>query len=126
MTHTRRRIAVVEDNADNRLLLSCVLSEQYDLAMYEDGLSALTAFFAAAPDLVLLDLSLPDVSGEEVVRAMRAAPALQAVPFIAVTANAMQGDRERFLAAGCTDYISKPIVDLRGLRDRIAALLSAA
>lgn len=106
-----RRIAVVEDNPDNRLLVQAILDGTYEVVEYEDGPSALLGLRGACPDLVLLDISLPGMDGVEVLREIRDDPALAPLPVIALTAHAMAGDRERFLAAGFDAYLSKPIVD---------------
>ena len=104
-------IAVVEDNADNRLLLQAILDGHYDLVEYENGVDALAGLAAALPDLVLLDISLPGMDGNEILARIRADTALRRLPVIALTAHAMSGDREKYLAAGFNDYITKPIVD---------------
>ena len=104
-------IAVVEDNADNRLLLQAILDGQYDLVEYENGVDALAGLAAALPDLVLLDISLPGMDGNEILARIRADTELRRLPVIALTAHAMSGDREKYLAAGFNDYITKPIVD---------------
>lgn len=104
-------IAIVEDNADNRLLLQAILGGQYDLVEYENGTDALAGLAASLPDLVLLDISLPGMDGNEILSRIRADNALSALPVIALTAHAMSGDREKYLAAGFNDYITKPIVD---------------
>ena len=109
---TPPRIAVVEDNADNRLLLQAILGSDYDLDEFENGRDALEALaHGQPPQLVLLDISLPEMSGVEVLRRLRADPRLRAVPVIALTAHAMAGNRESYLAAGFDDYVSKPIID---------------
>ena len=104
-------IAVVEDNADNRLLLQALLGAEYDLVEYETGLDALAGLRASRPDLVLLDISLPGMDGTEILVRIRADSALRSLPVIALTAHAMTGDREKYLAAGFDDYVTKPIVD---------------
>ena len=104
-------IAVVEDNADNRLLLQAILEGLYDVVEYENGVDALAGLAASLPDLVLLDISLPGMDGNEILGRIRADDALKALPVIALTAHAMSGDREKYLAAGFNDYITKPIVD---------------
>lgn len=104
-------IAVVEDNADNRLLLQAILEGLYDLVEYENGTDALAGLAASLPDLVLLDISLPGMDGNEILARIRADARLRALPVIALTAHAMSGDREKYLAAGFNDYITKPIVD---------------
>jgi two-component system, cell cycle response regulator DivK len=105
------RVAIVEDNADNRLLLQAILDGLYELVEYANGVDALAGFAALRPDLVLLDISLPGMDGNEILARIRADDALRALPVIALTAHAMRGDREKYLAAGFNDYVTKPIVD---------------
>jgi CheY-like chemotaxis protein len=104
-------IAVVEDNADNRLLLQALLGERYDLVEFDNGVDALAGLSASLPDLVLLDISLPGMDGNEILARIRADERLRALPVIALTAHAMAGDREKYLNEGFNDYITKPIVD---------------
>ena len=104
-------VAVVEDNADNRLLLQAILDGLYDVVEYENGVDALAGLAAKLPDLVLLDISLPGMDGNEILARIRADEQLRRLPVIALTAHAMAGDREKYLAAGFNDYITKPIVD---------------
>jgi two-component system cell cycle response regulator DivK len=104
-------VAVVEDNADNRLLLRALLDSLYDMVEYETGPAALAGMAQAVPDVVLLDISLPGMDGVEVLRRMRADVRLRHLPVIAFTAHAMSGDREKYLASGFDDYLTKPIVD---------------
>jgi two-component system cell cycle response regulator DivK len=104
-------VAVVEDNADNRLLLQAILDGLYDVVEYENGVDALAGLAARLPDLVLLDISLPGMDGNEILARIRADDQLRRLPVIALTAHAMAGDREKYLAAGFNDYITKPIVD---------------
>ncbi|HEV7993940.1 MAG TPA: response regulator [Gemmatimonadaceae bacterium] len=106
-----RTIAVVEDNADNRLLLQAILDGQYSLVEYDNGIDALAGLNASLPELVLLDISLPGMDGNEILIRIRADENLRHLPVIALTAHAMSGDREKYLAAGFNDYITKPIVD---------------
>ena len=116
-------LAVVEDNADNRLLLQAILGDQFELVEYDNGKDALTGLARARPDLVLLDISLPDMDGTEILKRIRQDTALRKLPVIALTAHAMTGDREKFLAAGFDDYITKPIVDETQLLSSIERLL---
>ena len=104
-------VAVVEDNADNRLLLQAILDGLYDVVEYENGVDALAGLAAKLPDLVLLDISLPGMDGNEILARIRADEHLKKLPVIALTAHAMAGDREKYLSAGFNDYITKPIVD---------------
>jgi CheY-like chemotaxis protein len=120
---TRHRIAVVEDNPDNRLLLEALLGEEYAIDEYEDGAAALAGIAVARPALVLLDISLPGMDGPEVLRRLRATPALAALPVIALTAHAMSGDREKYLGLGFDGYVTKPILDEELLFAAIRALL---
>ena len=107
----RATIALVEDNPDNRLLVQAILDDQYDIVEYETGVAALEGLKDFVPDLVLLDISLPEMDGTEVLQRMREDPRLVSVPVIALTAHAMAGDRERFLGEGFDEYLAKPIVD---------------
>jgi CheY-like chemotaxis protein len=118
------RIAIVEDNADNRMLLEELLSDRYDIVGYEDGIVGLAGMHAHPPRVVLLDISLPSMTGIEVLQRMRADPRLAAIPVIALTAHAMPGDRASFIAHGFDAYISKPIVDDSLLFDEVARLLA--
>lgn len=122
----RKMIAVVEDNADNRLLVQALLEDLYDITEYANGIDALAGLRGALPDLVLLDISLPEMDGTDVARAIRADALLQHLPLVALTAHAMSGDRERFLQCGFDSYVAKPIIDERELHDTIAALLARA
>ena len=121
-----KTIAVVEDNADNRLLLHAFLGTRYEILEYETGLAALEGFQVRMPDLVLLDVSLPGMDGLAVVARVRADEKLKKLPVIALTAHAMQGDRQRFLKAGFDEYVSKPIVDEQVLFTAIERLLSGS
>jgi len=118
-----KTIAVVEDNADNRLLLHAFLSDRYEIIEFEDGPAALEGFKSRVPALVLLDVSLPGMDGLAVLSQLRADEKLGKLPVIALTAHAMQGDRERFLKAGFNDYVSKPIVDEQVLFAAIERLI---
>ncbi|MFN2383836.1 MAG: response regulator [Gemmatimonadota bacterium] len=118
-----KSIAYVEENADNRLLVQAILGDRYAVAEYESGPLALAAFPFQRPDLVLLDISLPEMDGTEILRRMRDDPELRTIPAIALTAHAMAGDRETYLAAGFDDYVSKPIVDEEILLAAIRRLL---
>ena len=114
-----KKIAVVEDNPDNRLLVRVILEPLYQVTEYETGFAALDGLPLQKPDLVLLDVSLPEMDGTEVLSRLRADPRLHELPVIALTAHAMTGDREKYLAAGFDDYVSKPITDERLLLEAI-------
>jgi two-component system cell cycle response regulator DivK len=119
------RILVVEDNADNRVLIMDVLdSMNYEVIIATDGEEGVKKANAERPDLILMDISLPQMDGLTATRRIKATPELQHIPIIALTAHAMVGDRERALAAGCDDYVSKPI-DLRELANKLTRYLQA-
>ena len=105
------KVAVVEDNPDNRMLVQALLEDRYEISEYESGVEAVEGLPGDVPDLVLLDISLPEMDGTEVLAWIRQHPDLKDVPVIALTAHAMAGDREKFLAAGFNDYVTKPILD---------------
>lgn len=103
-------ILYIEDNYHNRRIVRKILqSRGYTLVEAEDGLTGLAMVHELKPPLVLLDIGLPDIDGLEVLARVREDPELRDTPVIALTASAMRGDRERFLEAGCDDYLSKPI-----------------
>jgi two-component system cell cycle response regulator/two-component system cell cycle response regulator DivK len=107
---TDKTILCVEDNPQNRLLVNRILSSQgYKVVEAIDGLAGLDMIRSLKPPMVLLDIDLPKMDGIQVVQHVKADPGLRDIPVIALTASAMQGDKERFLAAGCNDYLSKPI-----------------
>ena len=119
-------ILLVEDNEMNRDMLSRRLERHgYRVVVAVDGQSGVEMALSEAPDLVLMDMSLPVLDGWEATRRLKAAPATRHVPVIALTAHAMSGDRERALEAGCDDYDTKPI-ELPRLLGKIEALLAAA
>ncbi len=121
---TQRTVAVVEDSADNRLLVQAILGGLYKIVEYESGSDAVAGLTARPPDVVLLDISLPGMDGNEVLACIRADARLERLPVIALTAHAMSGDRERYLAAGFDEYIAKPIIDEQLLLGAIERQLS--
>ena len=117
------KILLVEDNEMNRDMLSRRLEKKgYVIVVAADGLQALEMARAETPDLILMDLSLPEMDGWEVARRLRADVSTRRIPIIALTAHAMAGDREKALEAGCSDYDVKP-VDLPRLHEKIRTLL---
>ena len=104
----------IEDNPDNRLLIRRLLeSKGYMVVEAENAAEALEFLSIQKPDLILLDINMPDMDGYSLTSILRSKPALNKTPIVAVTANVMKGDRERTLQAGCDGYIEKPIdVDL--------------
>lgn len=119
------RILLVEDNEMNRDMLSRRLRRRkFDVDLAVDGQEALDMTHEAAPDLILLDMSLPVKDGWTVAQELKAEGATKGIPIIALTAHAMVGDRERALAAGCDEYETKPI-DFKRLVAKIEAMLQA-
>ena len=104
------RILLVEDSEMNWDMLSRRLRRKgYEVIVATDGQQGVDTARSEAPDLILMDMSLPVLDGWEATRQIRAMPETQAIPIIALTAHAMRGDREQALAAGCDDYDTKPI-----------------
>jgi two-component system cell cycle response regulator DivK len=118
-----RRILIAEDKATSRELLRTILEKQgYAVTEAADGEQALAQARAQVPDLILLDLQMPLRNGYDVVVELRQDPRFAAVPIVAVTASAMQGDRDKALAAGFNGYLTKPL-PLGKLREEIQRLL---
>lgn len=118
------KILLVEDNEMNRDSLSRLLARRgYEIIFAEDGEEAVAVTRAAQPDLVLMDISLPKLDGYEATRLLRTFEATRDIPIIALTAHAMTSDREKAMAAGCTDFESKP-VEFTRLLGKIQAYLS--
>lgn len=104
------RILYIEDNPQNMRLVRKILSHAgYECHEASDGMSGVEQALQLSPDLILLDINLPDIDGLEVARRLRESGLLESTPIIALTANAMVGDRERLLAGGCDDYLPKPV-----------------
>jgi two-component system cell cycle response regulator DivK len=117
------KILYIEDNPENRLLVRRILeAEGYNVVEAVDGPSGLDLAAASPPDLILLDINLPEMDGYELVGRLRQIPGLANTPIIALTAYALRGDRERILAAGCDGYIQKPI-DVDSLPVQVASFL---
>jgi CheY-like chemotaxis protein len=118
------RILVIEDNEMNRDMLTRRLQRRgYQVSVAFDGHEAIAQAQAVAPDLMLMDMSLPGLDGWEATRRLKADAATRSIPVIALTAHAMSEDRERALAAGCDEFETKPI-DLPRLLQKIEALLA--
>lgn len=113
-----KRILYVEDNFQNKRLVRKILSSRgFEVLEADDGLTGVELAARERPDLILMDISLPGIDGVEATRRIKTYAETASIPVVALTANAMRGDRERFLAAGCDDYLPKPIstVDLLGM-----------
>lgn len=120
------RVLLVEDNEMNRDMLSRRLTKAgHTVAMAFDGAQGVEMARAGGHDLILMDMSLPVIDGWEATRQIRATPGLDTIPIIALTAHAMAGDRDKAMAAGCSDYDTKPVEIVR-LLDKMAALLGGA
>ena len=107
-------ILYVEDNIDNRTLVRRILmAEGYNLLEAVNATEALEILNDTQPDLILMDINMPDMDGYTLTAKIKGIPGLEAIPIIALTANVMRGDREKSLEAGCDGYIQKPIdIDL--------------
>ncbi len=118
-------ILYIEDNPDNRLLVRRILmAEGYEMLEAEDGVTGIELAVQEQPDLVLMDMNLPELDGYELTQRMREQPRLKDIPIIAMTANVMHGDREKTIEAGCDGYIPKPI-DVDALPSQIMKFLKA-
>jgi two-component system cell cycle response regulator DivK len=117
------RLLLVEDNDLNRDMLSRRLTKRgFDVRIAVDGAQGVEMARSEAPDLIIMDMSLPVLSGWDATSTLKADAATEAIPILALTAHSMAGDRERALEAGCDDFDTKPI-ELPRLLDKIAALL---
>lgn len=117
-----KRILIVEDVDMNRDLLAQILEEEYEVLEAVDGKDGYEKALAEKPDLILMDNLMPGMTGNEATVELRKHPEMQATPIIAVTAQAMSGDAEAAIEAGCNDYVSKPI-DEDVLLEKIRGLI---
>ena len=109
-SNTKATILYVEDNPDNRMLARRILLyEDYALLEAKDALDALNVLKRERPDLILMDINMPDMDGYTLTARIKAMPGFERVPILAITANVMRGDKERTLEAGCDGYIQKPL-----------------
>jgi two-component system cell cycle response regulator DivK len=119
------RILLIEDNEMNRDMLSRrLMGKGYEVEMAVDGRDGVDKALVGGYDLVIMDMSLPEIDGWEATRRLRAEPSTRSLPIIALTAHAMAGDREKAIEAGCDDYDSKP-VEFSRLLEKIEAQLDA-
>ena len=120
------QILIVDDNLTNLKLVAYLMrSKGYEVTTAVDADSALEAIRATKPEVILMDLQLPGIDGLELTRRLKKDPATRDIKIIAVTAYAMKGDQDKAMAAGCDDYVTKPI-DTRTLPETIARHLSEA
>ena len=103
-------ILYVEDNPDNRMLVKRILiAENYKLLEAMNAAQAINLLETTTPDLILMDINMPDMDGYTLTTKIRSMPGLERVPILALTANVMRGDKEKTLEAGCDGYIQKPL-----------------
>lgn len=105
----RKRILLVEDNEFNRDLITQILEEEYEILAAVDGATGIAKAIEERPDLILMDLGLPTLDGWEATRRIKSHEVLKHIPVVAVTSHAMADDERRARAAGCDDYLAKPI-----------------
>ena len=123
-SESKGTILYVEDNPDNRLLVKRILlAEDYSLIEAIDGKDALKVLKTAHPDLILMDINMPDMDGYTLTAKIKSLPGFERVPILALTANVMRGDKEKTLEAGCDGYIQKPL-DIDQLTREIEKFLS--
>jgi two-component system, cell cycle response regulator DivK len=123
----RKKILVVEDNLDNRRILVYRLKRigDFDIVEASNGEEALAQIEKETPDLIFMDLKMPVMDGWEATRRIRLSDHGRRIPIIALTAQAMAGDEQKALAAGCDDYVAKPIVDPNVVRQKLERLLNS-
>ncbi|MDE5086533.1 MAG: response regulator [Trichodesmium sp. St15_bin1_1] len=118
------KILLVEDNEMNRDMLSRrLVRKKFEVVIAVDGVEGVEMSISEAPNIIIMDMSLPELDGWEATRRIKANPQTKSIPVIAMTAHAMTGDREKCLQAGCDDYDTKP-VELSRLLDKIKNLIS--
>lgn len=120
----QKTILHIEDNFENRILVRRLLqSASYNVLEAENALQAVNHLRTTRPDLILMDINMPDVDGYTLTGKLKSIPSIRNIPIIAITANAMRGDRERTLQAGCDGYIEKPI-DIDTFLDKVEHFLT--
>ncbi len=106
----RKKILHVEDNLENRILIRRLLmSENYEVLEAENARQAIKILASTTPNMILMDINMPDIDGYSLTADLKSRPNLNSVPIVAITANVMRGDRERVFNSGCNGYIEKPI-----------------
>jgi two-component system cell cycle response regulator DivK len=122
--NSRGTILYVEDNPENRMLVRRVLlSEKYSMIEAKDASEALDVLKGSQPDLILMDINMPDMDGYTLTAQIKSMTGFERIPILAITANVMRGDREKTIEAGCDGYIQKPI-DIDQLTHEIEKLLA--
>lgn len=121
---TGKLILHIEDNFDNRLLVRRLLhSASYNVIEAENARQAISALCKYCPDLILMDINIPGVDGYTLTAKLKSIPSVKNIPIVAITANAMRGDREKSLLAGCDGYFEKPI-DIDSFLDQVAEYIN--
>jgi CheY-like chemotaxis protein len=118
------KLLLVEDNEINLDMITRRLKKRFEIVIARTGAEAVAKAKTESPEIILMDIGLPDFDGLEATRRVRADPATAGIPVIALTAQAMAGDREKTLEAGCDDYEAKPIEDLPRLLGKIEVLIA--
>jgi CheY-like chemotaxis protein len=118
------KLLLVEDNDINLDMIQRRLRKKFDIIVAKNGMDAVALAKSESPAIILMDLGLPDIDGLEATRRIKADPATAGIPVIALTAQAMAGDRENTMAAGCDEYEPKPIEDLPRLLGKIEILIA--
>ena len=119
-----KKILIVEDTPFNLDLLVQLLEDDYQVVTARDGQAGVIAANTERPDLILMDMALPILNGWDATKKIKAIPALRDIPIIALTSHAMSGDKEKALAAGCDDYMTKPL-DENLLFEKLERLLNS-
>jgi two-component system, cell cycle response regulator DivK len=123
---TQKTILHIEDNFENRILVRRLLqSASYHVLEAGSALEAINHLRSSRPDLILMDINMPDVDGYTLTAKLKTVPTIRRIPIIAITANAMRGDREKSLRAGCDGYIEKPI-DIDTFLDKVDHFISVS
>lgn len=118
------KVLYIEDNPENRLLVRRILqADGFTVLEAQDATQALQLLEEEIPDLILMDINMPDMDGFTLTTRLKNTPGINRVPIVALTANVMRGDRERSLEAGCDGYIQKPI-DVDNLPDQVNRFLN--
>jgi len=120
------KILIVEDNTDNLAVLEAFLEDDYELVNADDGRKGLEMAISQKPNLILMDISLPEMDGTEVLAEIKKIEDIKNIPTIALTAHAMVGDKEKYLKLGFNSYVSKPILDDEELIELIESLIEGA
>jgi len=121
-SNIKHNVLIVEDNPDNMITIKAILKNKYNIVEVYDGEKGLELAQSQIPDIILLDMSLPKMSGEEVVKNLKKNEETKNIPVIAVTAKVMKGEKEKVLKAGCDEYVPKPINSYE-LKEKISKLL---